>query len=248
MHHLERVAALDDVDARQRTPGAADRVEGATATGLELGNAEQFVLDDAFSTLERLVREVLQCKAAERQRHAAAHAVAPDVDQFERAAAEVADDAVRIVHARDDAERRQLRFARSGENLDLGAADALCLGDEVRSVLGVAAGRGRDRVDAADLLDPAQRAKAAQRGERLVDGIGCEQAGALHLASEPAQCLLVEDGDEAARHRLVDHETNRVRADIDHSDAGSALPRPLHRKAPLRRWLLTLVATRETAR
>ena len=39
VHHLQRIAALDDVDARQRAPGAADRIEGAAAAGLELGDA-----------------------------------------------------------------------------------------------------------------------------------------------------------------------------------------------------------------
>ena len=99
---------------------------------------------------------------------------------------------------------------------------------------GIAAGGGRDRIDAADLLDPAQRVKAPQRGQRLVDGVGRQQAGGLHLAAEAAQRLLVEDGDEAARHRLIDDETNRVRADVDDRDAWRALARPLHRTSPLR--------------
>ena len=177
--------------------------------------------------------EILQRQAAERQRHAAADAVAVDVDQFERAAAEIADDAVGIVDAGDDAERRQFCLARARQDLNLGAADALGLGDEIGTVGGVAAGGGGDRVDAADLLDPAQRAKAPQRGQRLGDRVGRQQAGALHLAAEPAQRLFVEDGDEAARHRFVDDETNRVRADVDDRDAGSALARPLHRQCSL---------------
>ncbi len=169
------------------------------------------------------------------------------VDQFERAAAEVAHDAIGIVNAGDDAERRQFGFARAGENLDLGAADPLGFGDEVGTVLGIAAGRGGDRVDAADLLNPAQRAKAPQRGQRLGDGVCRQQAGALDLAAEPAQRLLVEDRDEAARHPLINDETNRVRTDVDDSDAGGAFARPFHSRAPLRR-LLTLVPTGEAAR
>ena len=121
----------------------------------------------------------------------------------------------------------------SRQDFDLGAADALGPGDEVRPVGGIAAGGGRDREDAADLLDPAQRVKAPQRGQRLVDGVGREQAGALHLAAETAQRLLVEHGDEAPRHLLIDDETNRVRADVDDRDAGGTLARPLHRKSPL---------------
>ena len=119
VHHLERIAALDDVDARQRAPGAADRIEGAAAAGLELRDAGNLGLDDALGALQRFVRGILQGKAAERQRHAAVHAVFPDIDQFERAAAEVADDAVGIVDARHHAERRQFCLARAGEDFDL---------------------------------------------------------------------------------------------------------------------------------
>ena len=49
------------------------------------------------------------------------HARAVDVDQLERAAAEVADDAVGLVHAGDDAERGQFRLALAGEHVDLRA-------------------------------------------------------------------------------------------------------------------------------
>ena len=72
------------------------------------------------------------------------HAVAVNVGQLERAAAEVADDPVRPMEAGDHAERGQLRLALAGDHLDLGAADALGLGDEGVAVLGVAAGRGCD--------------------------------------------------------------------------------------------------------
>ena len=72
-------------------------------------------------------------------------AMAVNVGQLERAAAEIADDAVRAVEARDHAERGEFRLALAGDHLDLGAADALGLGDERLAVLGVAAGRGGDR-------------------------------------------------------------------------------------------------------
>ncbi len=88
-------------------------------------------------------------------------------------------------------------------------------------------------IDAPDLLDAAQRAKAPQRRQRLGNRVLGQEAGALHLAAEPAQRLLVEDGDEAARHRLIDDETNRVRTDVDDGDAGSALARSLHSRGPL---------------
>ena len=229
VHHPERIAALDDVDACQRAPGAADRIEGAATAGLELSHVGQIGADNTFGTLQRFVRQVLQRQASERQRDAAADAIAMHVDQFERTAAEIADNAVGIVDAGDDAERGKLRLARPRQDLNLRAADALGLGDEVGTVPGVAAGGGRDGEDAPDLLDATERAEPAERRQRLGDRVLGQEAGALHLAAEPAQRLLVEDGDEAARHRLIDDETNRVRTDVDDGDAGSALARPLHR-------------------
>ncbi len=104
--------------------------------------------DDAFGALQRFLRQVLQRQTSERQRDAAADAVATHVDQFERTAAEIADDAVGIVDAGDDAERGKLRLARAGQDFNGRAADALGLGDEVGTVGRVAAGGGGDGEDA----------------------------------------------------------------------------------------------------
>ena len=162
--------------------------------------------------------KVLQREAAERQRDAAAHAVAVHVDQFERAAAEIADDAVGLVEPGDDAERGILRFLLAGEHLDRLAADALGRLDELRPVLGIAAGGGRHAPQPRDAADVAQRAEAAQRVERLLDRVGGEQAGRLHLAAEAGEDLLVEDRRRRARQPLVDDEPHRVGADVDDGD------------------------------
>src|SRR5207245_2679655 len=99
VHYAKRIAALDDVDARQRAPGASDRIKRAAAAALELGQIGQFVPDDTLGALERFVRQVLQGKGAKRQRDTAADTVAAHIDQLERAAAEIADDAIRLVNA-----------------------------------------------------------------------------------------------------------------------------------------------------
>jgi hypothetical protein len=119
------------------------------------------------------------------------------------------------VEAGYDTERRQFGFAFAGQDVDLGAADALGFGNEGLAILGIAAGGGRDRPELGDLHAIAQGAKAPQRGECLVDGIGRQQAGGQHLAPEPGQHLLVEDRRGAASEPLVDYEPHRVRADVD---------------------------------
>ena len=107
-------------------------------------------------------------------------------------AAEIADNAVRPVKARHNPERRQFRFPRARQDFDSDAADALGLGDEIGTVAGVAARGGGDRVDAADLHYPAERAKAPQRRQGLGDGVRRQQPRGLNLSTEPAQGLFVE--------------------------------------------------------
>src|ERR1039457_7151152 len=91
---------------------------------------------------ERPPGDVLQGQAAKRQRHAAVHARAVHVDQLERAAAEVADDAVRLVDTGNDAERGEIGFAFARQNRDRRAADARRLVDEGAGVARVAGGGG----------------------------------------------------------------------------------------------------------
>ena len=112
---------------------------------LSWATSDRSLLTMRSARFSDLCDEILQRQASERQRHAAADAVAVHVDQFERTAAEIADDAVGIVDAGDDAERGKFCLARSRQDFDLRAADALGLGDEVGTVGGVAAGGGGDR-------------------------------------------------------------------------------------------------------
>ena len=79
------------------------------------------------------------------------------------------------------------------------------------------------RPELRDLQAIAQRAKAPQRRERLLDRVRGQQAGRLHLAAEARQHLLVEDRGRAAGEALVDHEPHRVRADIDDRDRRSMI-------------------------
>ena len=50
---------------------------------------------------------------------------------------------------------------------------------------------------------------------QLLDGIGSEQAGRLHLTPKPGQNLLVENGSRAAGQPLIDHKAHGIRTDVD---------------------------------
>ena len=130
-------------------------------------------------------------QTAERPGQAVPGAGAADIDEFERAAAEIADHAVGVMHAGDDAERGKFGLARAGQHVDLDRRRAFGKLDEGRAVLGVAAGRRGDR-EFLHAHGVAQRAEALERRQRVLDRVGRQQAGRLHFAAEPAQRLFVE--------------------------------------------------------
>ena len=109
LHDVERIAGLPHVQPRERAPGAADGVEGAPAAVLQQLGAAERLLDDLLGLLERFLGNVLQRQAAERQRDAGLDAVVVDIGELERAAAEIADDAVRLDGSRTRPRARSAR-------------------------------------------------------------------------------------------------------------------------------------------
>ncbi len=124
---MQRIAGLRHVQAEQRAPGAADRVEGTVAAGFQERHEGQRVLDHPLRPLQGIPRYVLQGQAAERQRDAALDFRAAHADQFERTAAKVAGDAFGLEDARYDAERRKFGLAPAGQDVDPDPADPLGL-------------------------------------------------------------------------------------------------------------------------
>ena len=130
------------------------------------------------------------------------------VDQLKRAAAEIADNAIRLVNAGHDAERSEMRLTLSGKDCDRGAADAFGFGDERAAVARVAASGRSNRPNPAHMQDIAQGAKTPERIERRVDGISGQQPGRLHLPPEAGQHFLVEDWRRRARQPFIDNKTD----------------------------------------
>ncbi len=106
-------------------------------------------------------------------------------------------------------------LALARKDRDAGTANALGFGDERAAVARIAAGRRRDRPDAAHMQDIAQGAKAPEGIECRIDRVSRQQPGRLHLPSQPGQHLFIEDRRRRARQPFVNDEANRVRADID---------------------------------
>jgi hypothetical protein len=221
MHDMQRISGLRHVQAGERTPRAADRVKRSALAQLDMRHLCQCLPDDLVRLLDRFSGAVLQRQAAKRQRSAALDAGIFHVDQFERAAAEIADDPIGPVKAGHDAERGELRFAFAGDHVDMRAADALRLADEIRTVFGVAAGRRRQHPNLLHAHGVAQRAEPPERGKRGRHRVGGHQAFGLHLAAKTGESLLVEQWRGAARHAFVDDEADRIGADVDDADRRS---------------------------
>ena len=208
VHHVERIVALAHMQPGERAPGAANGVEGAPAQFGERPRLGERLARDAAGVSRRTFRGVHQGETAERQGHAIAANAADDVDEFERAAAEIADHAIGRVNGRNDSERGQLRLAPAGEQDDF-AADRRARGvQKRRAVRRVARGRRGDHGDVVDLHRLAQRAKAAQSLQRLVDAILGESTAGDDALAERAHRLLVEDRRQRARQPLVGDEAH----------------------------------------
>jgi hypothetical protein len=139
MHDVERVAALALVQGRKRAPGAADGEEILAAHRPDLRMVVELFANDLLGELDLALRLVQQRQAADRQADALPDPVAIDRDQLQRAAAEIADDAMRLGKAGNDAEPGEIGLAPAGDQLDA-LADRL-LGLDARNSWPLAASR-----------------------------------------------------------------------------------------------------------
>ena len=196
VHHVQRIAGLPHVQPGERAPGAADRVEGAALAVPRAARAPaKRLAHDLLGLLERLLREVLQREAAERQRDAVAQ---PDGRARRPVRASRRRDRRRCRRAgrcRTPRRAPRARASRVPDSTSIAlAADALRRGDEVAAVAR-RRGRRRWRRTTAARRRPVSHSARKRRSaaERLLDRIGGEQAGRLHLAAEAGQHLFVED-------------------------------------------------------
>ena len=223
VHDVQRVAALAHVQAGERAPGAADRIEGPARAAGQHMRFRQRLGGDLLGLLDGAVGGFLEPDAAQREALASPRPVVADVDHLDRTATEVAGYPVGLVEAGDDALRGEPRFLAAGENGRLDAGDRFHRGDEIGAVGGVAHGGRRQDVQRGHADLPDQRGEAADGGQRRGDRFRFEPAARRQAAPEPAQFLFVEQRGRRAGEPFVDDETHRVRADVDNRDRPAAV-------------------------
>ena len=177
VHDVHRVLSLAHMQPRQRAPRPADGVErapGRDCSSLTFDSASRTIFAAFFG--DRSERSISERPPSGRVNPAPA-SPSPTSVNFERSAAQIADDSVRLVNRADDPERRESGFLLAAEQLDLAADGALRECEKLRSVRGVAHRGGRDAANVADPHGVAKNAKPLKRGERLGDAVFGQEPG-----------------------------------------------------------------------
>ena len=146
LHHVQRIFRFLHVQLGDVSPRAADRIEQAAFAALQHLRGLHLLAANRPAPWRRSRRNLREPQAAERQRDAVRHLRALDVDEFERAAAEVPGDAVGLVIAADDAVGRIAGLFLAGKDPDPATEDLFRAPDEVRAVRRLARGGRRQHV------------------------------------------------------------------------------------------------------
>ena len=167
----QRMARHPDVDLRQRPPRPAHHVKGlALAFARPLYLVERLGNERPQRTAIALAH-CIQPQRTDRQRYAVAHLAARHADQFQAAAAQIADHAIGKGNARNQAHCGAARFGFPIDHLDHQPAFGGDPVDERLPVLRLAHRSSGDGADVHDAHRPHQRGKAAKSGHGHIHGV-----------------------------------------------------------------------------
>ena len=160
----QRMVGQRHFEPGQRAPAAADHVEGPARRRAFEARAGHRLGDLARERGLAFLGERVEAQHAERQRGAAPDPAARDLDQLEAAAAEIADDPVRVGNGGEHALPRPLPFLLAREDARL-EAELAHAGEEGGAVRGLAHRGGGDDAgaDHASSAGPAGGSGRARR-------------------------------------------------------------------------------------
>ena len=215
MHDFDRRPNRFDMRLRQRAPAAADGVE-IRPSELARQAASQSGVNSPLGLRKASREHRLDRQRAERQTDRLISDMVVDrLRHFETAAAHVPDRPDRAEEPRDDAERREPRLFSPAEDANLEARLRTNGGRQLRPVRGAADGFGPGGVDFGYAHGVGNGPESPDRLNGAAKPVRRDGAGLGEPVAEPAKRFLVE-----ARHRrpaelVIDHEPDRIRADID---------------------------------
>ena len=221
MQHVERICGLRQMNPRQRPPRAADQIEIASGPFDQPRNFRQFGLGDAARTHRIAARAVGQPDDAELAGRCLAALAVGDIHQFERAAADIGQNAVGIGNAAEQTGGGEIGFLLASQGKDAHARQSLAQGrDELRSVGGVAHGGCAEHLERSSRHGTCDGAVAFHHHQRLFDAFIIQPPGRGQAAAKTQYGLFIENRRGIPAPPLEHHQTDGVRAKIDDRAAG----------------------------
>ena len=165
------MARHPDVDLRQRPPRSTHHVKGLALAFARPLNLVERLRDERPQRAAVALAYCIQLQRSDRQADAVAHLAVRHPDQFQAAAAQIADHAIGKGNARHEAHCGPARFSFPIDHLDHQPAFGGDPIDERLPVFRLAHGCGGDSAYIGDPHRPHQRGKAAKPGHRHVHGI-----------------------------------------------------------------------------
>ncbi|MCU0895210.1 MAG: hypothetical protein MUD06_12985 [Rhodospirillales bacterium] len=156
---------------------------------------------------------------SERQGGVGADLALAEAHQIEAAAAQVAEHAVRLGDAVDQADGGEPSLLGAAQHVDGDAAGGLDPADELAAVTGVADRGGADQLQVAHVHGLRQSDEAHQAAHCLGGALGVQPAALAEAQAQRALAFLVENRDRQTVGHIVDYQPHRVGADVDDADA-----------------------------
>ena len=223
----------------------ANRVESPSGQPLRDTGGSQCLTNDLHRGARRASRRVHQGEAAKRQARPLARVRPFYINQFERAAAKIADDAIRLHDPGDDPMGRKFRFPAARQKRDRSPDGRRSRSEKFGAIRGIAGSGGCKNMQILDAHDFAQDPETPQSRERLFDAALRKLAGGRDALAERAKRFLIEDRPGRAAQTLIDDEADRVRSNVDDRDRRLRTGWQIDPYAHLQHRVLTGVETLE---
>ncbi len=150
-------------------------------------------------------------------------ATGADADQFKAAAAQIADNAMRLPEAGHDAECRIIGLFGPVKNTHRLACHALHFSNESCAIAGIPGGGRCQHIDGLYIQMVAQEPEAAERSKGGSCRLFGKLAGRCNAAAETGKHLFIEQDRRGACFPFIDHKTDRIRSDVDHRNWPAAV-------------------------
>ncbi len=223
MHDRKRIVGCVHVQPREVSPRATDCIKDPTLSILQKLSPRELVARNLGGGRQRILRHVLEPKAAERQGNPLAKVVAVDIHQLEAAAPEVACDALGRMKTGNNTKAGIVGLFTPAEHTDLGAEYLFGAMDEIGTVDRFARRRCGDHVKLAGARLFGKGPEAAKLLDSAGDALWIEFTGRDNTLAKARKHLFVEKHCGRPGDPLIDDKANRVRPDVDDGDRAAVL-------------------------